>query len=65
MGDALATTTGLFGAMATGSYYQLVHTVDPERRETVPAPVRFLKLVYLVLIAIAAGLLLLLPIVLQ
>lgn len=60
---ALVVTSVAFGATLLAAYHQLVYDVNPIRREEIPGPVRFRRLVYVVLVATAAMLLLLIPVV--
>jgi hypothetical protein len=59
---ALAVTSAAFGAALLAAYHQLVYVANPTRREEVPASVRFRRLVYVVLVATATMVLLLIPI---
>lgn len=60
--NALGLTSVAYGAVLLGVYHQLVYDVNPTRREEVPGAVRFRRLVYAVLIAIAVMVLLLIPV---
>lgn len=62
---ALSTTTLVYGAVLVGAYHRQVYRVDPERRASVPAGLRFRRLVYLMLITVALVVLLSLPLVLR
>lgn len=61
--NALVVTSVAFGATLLAVYHQLVYDVNPTRLEEIPGPVRFRRLVYIVLVATATMLLLLIPVV--
>jgi len=61
---ALGATTLVYGGVLVGAYYRQVYRVVPERRASVPAELRFRRLVYLMVITIALIVLLSLPLVL-
>lgn len=49
---AVTASVGLAAATVGGSYYRYVWTINPEVRRTVPAAVRFRKLVYGIVIGV-------------
>lgn len=60
--NALGLTSVAFSATLVAAYHQLVYDVNPTRMEEIPGPVRFRRLVYVVLIATAVMVLLLIPV---
>lgn len=63
LANGVTASTVAFLASAGVAFHQQVWTYRPERREEVPAKVRFRRLVYVLLVAIAGSVLLSLPLV--
>jgi hypothetical protein len=63
LAEALLATTGAYAVALAGAYYRQVYRAEPERRDVIPAGLRFRRLVYLMLITAAVAVLLALPLV--
>jgi len=59
--DALAASTGVYGAVIAVAYYRFVWTYRPEHRKEVPVGIRFRRLLLAMAVGLGVAVLLALP----